>query len=77
MKISEKRLEAGLVEAVKKCGGTALKFHSSTLAGFPDRLLILKNGKTLWVELKSTGEKPTKLQNFRIKRLLNTPRLRF
>ncbi len=69
MKISEKRLEAKLVKEVKRLGGHALKFHSSAETGFPDRLIILKKGKTLWVELKSTGRKPTKLQNFRIKAL--------
>lgn len=66
---SEKYLESRLVKKVSDMGSIALKFTSSTLAGFPDRLVLLKDGISLWVELKSKGEKPTKLQQYRIKQL--------
>ncbi len=63
---SEKYLEKKLVREIKNLGGLALKFTSSTEAGYPDRLLILPGGVSLWVEIKSKGEKPTKLQKHRI-----------
>ena len=59
---SEKYLERKLVERIKAHGGLCLKFASVTEAGYPDRLCLMPNGKTLWVELKTTGRKPTKLQ---------------
>ncbi|MBQ2484474.1 MAG: VRR-NUC domain-containing protein [Muribaculaceae bacterium] len=66
---SEKVLEAYLVKKVTSLGGLALKFSSHTQAGFPDRLVMLPGGETMWVELKSTGKKPTALQLYRFKQL--------
>ena len=37
------------------------KFTSPSNTGVPDRIFI-KNGKTLFIEFKATGEKPRKLQ---------------
>ena len=62
---SEKNIEAALVREVSKMGGLCLKYASSTTTGYPDRLVLLPEGKVFWVELKSTGKKPGKKQELR------------
>lgn len=59
---SEKVLERKLVDKIKKLGGHAYKFVSPNQRGVPDRLCVLPHGITVFVELKTTGKKPTKLQ---------------
>lgn len=59
---SEKVLERKLVEKIKKLGGHAYKFVSPNQRGVPDRLCVLPHGVMVFVELKTTGKKPTKLQ---------------
>lgn len=59
---SEKVLERKLVDKIKKLGGHAYKFVSPNQRGVPDRLCVLPYGITVFVELKTTGKKPTKLQ---------------
>ena len=62
---SEKAIEKYLTEQVKARGGICLKFASVTEAGYPDRLICLPGGITVWAELKSKGKKPTRLQQMR------------
>lgn len=62
MSESEKVLERKLCKRVKELGGHAYKFVSPNQRGVPDRLCILPHGVTVFVELKTTGKKPTKLQ---------------
>ena len=62
---SEKAIEKYLSERVKEIGGLSLKFTNQNMVGFPDRLICLPGGKTVWVELKSKGKKPTKIQILR------------
>lgn len=59
---SEKALEARLVDEVKKRGGMAVKLTSQFHRGMPDRLCVLPFHTIAFVEMKSTGEKPTALQ---------------
>lgn len=59
---SEKLLEKTLREKVKDLGGLALKFHCLSFTGFPDRIILMPFGKIYFVELKSEGKKPTKIQ---------------
>lgn len=66
---SEKSIEAYLTRKVKAMGGLSLKFSSFTDIGYPDRLLLWPGGKATWVEVKSRGEKPRKIQEFRMARL--------
>ena len=61
-KESEKTLEARLVREIEARGGMALKYTSQFHRGIPDRICLLPYGLTYFVELKSTGKKPTKLQ---------------
>lgn len=58
----EKAIEAYLRGEVKKLGGKAYKFVSPGNAGVPDRLVLLPEGITVFVELKAPGKKSTKLQ---------------
>lgn len=61
---SEKVIERKLVERVKKAGGLCIKLLTSQYIGLPDRLCLFPNGKIVFVELKSTGQKPRKIQVF-------------
>ena len=61
----EKDLERRMVRAVKNMGGLAPKFVSPGLAGVPDRLVLLPEGKIAFVEMKAPGQKPTSLQRLR------------
>jgi len=54
---SEKKLEVKLRKQVKKLGGWAIKFWAVNLTGFPDRLVLMPEGKISFVELKSEGKK--------------------
>ena len=63
----EKQIERKLTEEVKKLNGMCLK--QTSLAGIPDRLVLMPGGKMAFVELKAPGEKPRKLQQVRIKHL--------
>lgn len=60
--MSEKHIEQKLVKAVKAAGGIAPKFISPGLAGMPDRLVLLPEGKIAFVEIKGYGIKPRPLQ---------------
>ena len=59
---SEKTLEAALVKGVKARGGEAVKLTSQFHRGLPDRLVLLPYRTIAFVELKSTGQKRTALQ---------------
>ena len=61
--MNEKLIERKLREAVSQMGGEAIKFYSAYNTGVPDRLVLMPGGKVSFVELKSTGKKPTKLQS--------------
>ena len=61
----ESYLERQLVQTVGNMGGLALKFVSPGMAGVPDRLVLLPDGKMAFVEMKAPGKKPTSLQRMR------------
>lgn len=66
---NEKAVEAYLVRRVRELGGVCLKFASSTTTGYPDRLAVLPEGRSFWVELKTTGRKPERKQQLRHQQL--------
>ena len=66
---SEKSIERYLVEKAKNIGLPCLKYSNPNMVGYPDRLLVLSGGRVIWVELKSKGRKPTKIQQMRITEL--------
>ena len=59
---SEKLIERRLASCIKERGGLCIKLLCDQFAGLPDRLCLLPNGRCAFVELKSTGKKPRKLQ---------------
>ena len=67
----EKTIEEHLVKAVRLMGGLAPKFVSPGLDGFPDRLLLLPDGRMAFAELKAPGKQLRPLQ-IRRKRQLET-----
>ena len=66
---SEKTLEARLVREIEARGGMALKYTSQFHRGIPDRICLLPYSLVYFVELKSTGKKPTKLQEHAMKEI--------
>lgn len=58
----ETTLERKLVSEVKKIGGQAPKWVSPGNRGVPDRLVILPNGRTVYVEMKAPGKPLQPLQ---------------
>ena len=66
---SEKWLERELVRRTEQVGGVAYKLHSQQMTGFPDRLCLLPEGRTVLVELKSKGRTPSARQRLVIMKL--------
>lgn len=61
-KDSEKVIERLLVRKIKDNGGMCIKLISDYINGLPDRMCLLPGGRIVFVELKSTGQKPRKIQ---------------
>jgi hypothetical protein len=66
---SEKLIEKRLVASIDSAGGWALKLPCTYVAGLPDRMCLLPKGIIFFIEVKTTGKKPTKLQLFIHERL--------
>lgn len=58
-----------MVKKVKELGGLCLKYSNPGMVGYPDRVILLQGGITIWVELKSRGQKPREIQEIRIQQL--------
>ena len=58
----ERVIEQHLVRRVKELGGEVRKVGWIGRSGAPDRLVLLPGGKTFWVELKATDQKPSRIQ---------------
>lgn len=68
---SEKLLEKKLVKSIKGLGGWCLKIPATHVTGIPDRLCLIPQGQVVFVELKTTKKKPTKIQLLIHKKLRN------
>lgn len=66
---SEKVFERELSKFVEESGGMAVKLLSQFLRGLPDRMYLLHGGVVVFVEFKSTGKRPTKIQEYIHKRI--------
>lgn len=66
---SEKVFERELSKFVEESGGMAVKLLSQFIKGLPDRMFLLHGGVMVFVEFKSTGKKPTKIQSYIHKRI--------
>lgn len=67
--MTEHEIEQYLVDEVGAYGGWCLKYTSSIERGLPDRLCMFPSGKSVWVELKRPGKKPTPIQHLQLTRL--------
>lgn len=61
---SEKVVERKLVELVKMNGGMCIKLLCDQLIGLPDRMCLFPGHKIVFVELKTTGRKPKRIQMY-------------
>lgn len=60
---SEKTLERSLKRNVEEgLKGWCLKLLSAHITGLPDRICLLPGGRVFFAEIKTTGEKPKKIQ---------------
>lgn len=59
---SEKAIERHLVQSMTAMGGLCIKLLCSQFIGLPDRMCIFPGGKIIFVELKTTGKKPRRIQ---------------
>lgn len=65
----ESTLERRLVREVERGGGIAPKWVSPGTAGVPDRIVVLPEGRVVFVELKAPGKRPRPLQEWWAERL--------
>lgn len=65
----ESTLERRLKREVERRGGLADKFTVPSKCGMPDRIILLPGGRTIFVEMKAPGKKPTMMQLKRAKEL--------
>lgn len=67
--MQEKVIEKQLVKETRLRGGLCEKWNSGTV-GWPDRIVILPDGKFGFVEVKAPGEKPRPIQIHRHNQLM-------
>jgi len=67
--VSEKEIEKYLCKRMKEIGLLCLKYSNPNETGYPDRVIVLPASQCMWVELKSKGRKPSKVQELRIAEL--------
>lgn len=60
----ESTVEAALGAAARAAGGTSLKI-APTVAGVPDRIVLLPGGRHVLVETKAPGRRPGAVQRSR------------
>ena len=62
---SEKYLEKSFSDKLNKSGNCiVIKLLSTFVKGLPDRMVLCRGGYVGFAEIKTTGEKPTKIQLF-------------
>ena len=61
---SEKLLERKLREGIQKLEGWAIKLVAAHITGLPDRLCLLPGGRLFFAEIKTTKQKPKKIQAY-------------
>lgn len=66
---SEKIIERYLVDEIRRKKMVCLKYSNPNMVGYPDRVILLPQGRVIWVELKSKGRKPSKPQLIRMAEL--------
>ena len=65
----EKDIEKLFRDEIKKAGGKAYKFTSPGNDGVPDRIVMLPDGRIVFVELKTDTGRLSKLQELQCKQI--------
>ncbi len=65
----EQQIQSKIIKNLEKDGWYVVKLITTTKAGIPD-LLCLKNGRTVFIEVKRPGGKVSELQRLRMAELL-------
>jgi len=65
----ESSIEKSFLRKVKALGAITYKMASQYTSGWPDRLVVLPNGKCVFIEFKTPKGKLTPRQEFQIERL--------
>lgn len=65
----ERNIEQYLKKQIQHRGGMCYKFLSTYHKGMPDRLVVLPNGKHIWVELKADQGRLSPIQHYRHRQL--------
>jgi len=60
----ESKIQASVKAKFERAGWIVVKLIQTNYNGIPD-LMCLKNGKTVFVEVKQLGREPTELQKYR------------
>lgn len=63
--LAEKDIERAVCKFARTLGWIERKFSSPAHAGEPDRIFF-RDGKTVMIEFKRTGQRPTRLQRERL-----------
>lgn len=64
--MKESQIERNLVDRIKTRGGLCYKFVSPANPGVPDRVIIVPDGRTVFVELKTESGSLSKIQERQI-----------
>lgn len=67
--MTEKQIESRMVRMVRERGGLSYKFVSPGEAGVPDRLVLLPDGRIIFVELKTLVGSLQRIQRWQIGRM--------
>jgi len=72
MATPEKTIVLKVMAEAKRLGWWRLNVHGGPyqMAGLPD-ILVIKGGRAAWMEVKVPGKDPTRLQEHRIRELIN------
>lgn len=68
--MSEQKVQTQIKKYLEKLGYKVIKLIQLSENGYPD-LMALKNGKSIFIEVKAKGKKPRELQLHRIEQLNN------
>lgn len=67
--VRERTVEQHLVAALKCIKVPCIKFQPDHMRGMPDRMVLLPDGRVIWVELKTQGGKLEPIQVVRHREL--------
>jgi Holliday junction resolvase len=66
--MKESLLQSKIIKKLKSNGYFVTKLIQTSTNGIPD-ILAIKDGKSIFIEVKTLNKKPSKLQGYRIKQL--------